>query len=131
MATHANDLDVFDLPVEIEQGMSVKVRSNGERFWLTYHGEKEGDQMVGTVDNMLVHEHPYKYGEKMYFKKENVIKTNATPEELELRRLMSEPVKSLVQTVREQFPDLTPQEALLMTIYHFEQGNLRFLTNKS
>lgn len=57
----------------IASGSIVKVCHNKERFWAEVEYVK-GDAITATINNTLVREQPFSFGDRINFKKENVYK---------------------------------------------------------
>ena len=85
---HANYPDRFTKPASslLEQvtiGTSVKVSNGQERFYVNVT-QVDGDVIIGKVDNQLVIERPYNYGDLVQFTKTNVLDVH-TKEQLARR----------------------------------------------
>ena len=62
--------------IEFKTGDNVKVTENKERFWLIVLYKKD-DEYLGIVNNKLLCNNDYKYGDIIKFKAENVIDVEA------------------------------------------------------
>jgi len=55
----------------VKAGSVVKVCHNNERFWVTVTAVK-GKKVKGRVDNDLICEQPFGYGDEVEFTKDNI-----------------------------------------------------------
>lgn len=55
----------------LSSGDIVKVSHNGERFWVAVKSISR-DAIIGTVDNYLICDHPFGFGDVIKFKKRHV-----------------------------------------------------------
>lgn len=68
--------DTFTIPSKIEldriaPGYTVKICNGFERFFCEVESIKD-DVIIGRVDNILIRKYPYKYGDRVKFKKKNI-----------------------------------------------------------
>ena len=68
--------DTFEVPDRseldsIKKGSIVKVARNNERFW-TSVVSVDGDKITATVDNDLICEQPFNYGDIIKFEKRHI-----------------------------------------------------------
>ena len=54
----------------------VKISHNQERFWVIVTNIK-GNIITGTVDNELINEHDFSYGNSIQFNKDNIYNINS------------------------------------------------------
>jgi len=57
---------------DIKIGASVKIKNNGERFFVKVTSVKDNGIIQGIVDNHLIREKPYDYGSVVEFKREHI-----------------------------------------------------------
>ena len=57
----------------IEENEYVKISRNGERFWLKKLSDGLGTTRYGEVANNLIEVHPYKCGDTIEYKEEEVL----------------------------------------------------------
>jgi hypothetical protein len=70
--------DTFKIPSKenldkMEEGFHVKVGHNGERFWAIVSSIEESGTIFGVVDNDLVNDQPFKYGDKIMFERRHIL----------------------------------------------------------
>jgi len=56
----------------------VKIARNGERFWLRALPDGMSGTKYGKVDNHLIEAHPYKYGDVIEYKQDEVLDEQRT-----------------------------------------------------
>jgi hypothetical protein len=56
-----------------EENEYVKISRNGERFWLRKLSDGMGETRYGEVANNLIEAHPYKLGETIEYKENEVL----------------------------------------------------------
>jgi len=62
--------DTFQIPSEeqldkMEPGFHIKIGHSEERFWAEVSSIEDSGSIYAIVDNDLVFEHPFKYGDKI------------------------------------------------------------------
>ena len=80
--------DTFEIPTEIElndikKGYSVKISNGLERFWVSVIDIKEF-YIIGKIDNKLVHNDNYDYGNFVMFDQSNIYDIH----DLEFKKMM-------------------------------------------
>lgn len=75
-AMHQKHPDTFNAPTaaelqSIKPNCQVKIAHNQERFWVTVT-KVDGNQVEGVVDNQLVMDHPFDFGDTVCFHKRHV-----------------------------------------------------------
>ena len=63
--------DDFTLDTEVKEGDSIKIKNiEGETFWVTVRSVSRYGNFTGKVDNHLILETNYNFGDIVSFKKE-------------------------------------------------------------
>jgi len=80
--------DTFEIPTELElnnikKGYSVKISNGLERFWVSVIDIKEF-YIIGKIDNKLVHNDNYDYGNFVMFDQSNIYDIH----DLEFKKMM-------------------------------------------